>query len=73
MVQETDYATVDSTSVTVDSSAVAVDTVAEDVVEVVPDETPEPVITGELLFFVLRSRNSRIFFRFKTNMFFKYS
>lgn len=59
VVQETNYATVDSTSVTVDSAAVAVDTVAEDVVEVVPDETPEPVITGELLLEVFEGIESQ--------------
>jgi uncharacterized protein YfaS (alpha-2-macroglobulin family) len=59
VVQETDYATVDSTSVTVDSAAVAVDSVAEEVVEVVPDETPEPVITGELLLEVFEGIESQ--------------
>ncbi|MCC9063026.1 alpha-2-macroglobulin family protein [Flavobacterium piscisymbiosum] len=59
VVQETDYASADSTSVTVDSAAVAVDSVAEEVVEVVPDETPEPVITGELLLEVFEGIESQ--------------
>jgi uncharacterized protein YfaS (alpha-2-macroglobulin family) len=59
VVQETDYASADSTSVTVDSAAVAVDSVAEEVVEVVPDETPEPFITGELLLEVFEGIESQ--------------
>ena len=59
VVQETDYVSADSTSVTVDSAAVAVDSVAEEVVEVVPDETPEPVITGELLLEVFEGIESQ--------------
>ncbi|MBF4484697.1 MG2 domain-containing protein [Flavobacterium sp. CSZ] len=59
VVQQTDYASADSTSVTVDSAVVAVDSVAEEVVEVVPDETPEPVITGELLLEVFEGIESQ--------------
>ncbi|OXA69968.1 hypothetical protein B0A67_16745 [Flavobacterium aquidurense] len=58
VVQETASVTVDSAAVVVDSAAVAVDTVSE-VVEVVPDETPEPVITGELLLEVFEGIESQ--------------
>ncbi|MGE6355410.1 alpha-2-macroglobulin family protein [Flavobacterium sp. NPDC079362] len=57
-VQEPAYVTVDSASVAVDSAAVAVDTVSE-VVEVVPDEQPETVITGELLLEVFEGIESQ--------------
>lgn len=59
VVQEPVYASVDSSSVVVDSATVAVDSVAEEVVEVVPDETPEPVITGELLLEVFEGIESQ--------------
>ena len=58
VVQKPAYVTVDSAAVAVDSAAVAVDTVSE-VVEVVPDETPEPVITGELLLEVFEGIESQ--------------
>jgi alpha-2-macroglobulin len=58
VVQQPAYVTVDSAAVAVDSAAVAVDTVSE-VVEVVPDETPEPVITGELLLEVFEGIESQ--------------
>ncbi|OMQ11336.1 alpha-2-macroglobulin [[Flexibacter] sp. ATCC 35103] len=59
VVEEPVTVTTDSTVVTVDSAAVAVDSVSEDVVEVVPDEEPEPVITGELLLEVFEGIESQ--------------
>ncbi|MFH6947130.1 alpha-2-macroglobulin [Flavobacterium sp. FlaQc-51] len=59
VVEETASITPYSTTVVVDSAAVAVDTISEEVVEVVPDEEPEPVITGELLLEVFEGIESQ--------------
>ncbi len=59
VVQEPASVTVDSAAVAVDSAAVAVDSASSDAVEVVPDEEPEPVITGELLLEVFQGIESQ--------------
>ncbi|WP_428230239.1 alpha-2-macroglobulin family protein [Flavobacterium sp.] len=59
VVQEPAYVTVDSAAVAVDSATVAVDSASSDAVEVVPDEEPEPVITGELLLEVFEGIESQ--------------
>ncbi|MEO7975997.1 MG2 domain-containing protein [Flavobacterium sp.] len=61
--EEPDVITVDSAAVVVDSAAAVVDTAAvaytDDAVEVVPDEEPEKVITGELLLEVFQGIESQ--------------
>ncbi|MGO4772420.1 alpha-2-macroglobulin [Flavobacterium sp. W22_SRS_FK3] len=61
--EETEVVTVDSTVVVVDSAAAVVEVAAADyadtAVEVVPDEEPEQVITGELLLEVFQGIESQ--------------
>ncbi|OXG09594.1 hypothetical protein BC749_1011082 [Flavobacterium araucananum] len=59
VVEEPVAVATDSTVVVVDSAAVAVDSASSEVVEVVEDETPEPVITGELLLEVFQGIESQ--------------
>ena len=61
--EEPAYDAPDSVAVAVDSAAAAVDSIAssytEEVVEIVPEEEPEPVITGELLLEIFQGIESQ--------------